>query len=446
MFDFLSNKLSKAFTYIEGKKTLSAEDVKQIVKALREAFLEADVPFKTTELFLNSIREKALNTKKAETVSAQDHVSTIVYQDLVKLLEGKTKPSEQMLSKNSIIMMMGLQGAGKTTSVAKLAHFLMQQNNAKNRILATSVDFARPAAVDQLRGLAKQTGFDFSEPVINDVIKTVKKTKELFISNPYTHLFIDTPGRLHINNKLMEELKTLNSYLAPTHTILVLDAMTGQESINVARAFDQAIGISGALLSKMDSDARGGASLAFAHEVQKPIMFIGTGEKTDELEPFVPKRIAGRIMGSGDIETLAERVERTLNNEQKANQENTIKRLMNGTATLEDFAYQMSAMTSLGSVSKLMSYLPGAQSVSKEQLAQGEKEINSFKAIISSMTLKERKFPGILNTSRKRRIAHGSGSSVGDVNRLIQKFEESKRFAKMLSSMGGLGDLMSRGP
>ncbi|MFC1854747.1 signal recognition particle protein [Candidatus Dependentiae bacterium] len=447
MFGFLSGKVSQALTWIRGKNTLTESDVMHILTSFEEAFLEADVPLDVTNHFLDMVKIRALETKESEKVGAQDHISAITYKVLTELLLGGSDGASKIdISEPGIIMMMGLQGAGKTTTIAKLSKLFMQSRDKKAKILATSVDFSRPAAIDQLKGLAKQVGFDFFEPVDSNAEVTAKRAVESFNNGSYTHLFVDTPGRLHVDSKLMEELRELHSTLSPKYSLLVLDAMTGQESLNVANAFDQFVGISGAILSKMDSDARGGAAIAFASKIKKPILFVGTGEKDDEIEPFVPQRVASRIMGEGDFQTLAERVERTISQEQRESQEGAMRRFMSGNLTLEDFALQMSTVTSMGSLGKLMRYMPGAASVSREQIEQGETEIKCFKAAIGSMTPKERRIPGILNTPRKRRIAKGAGISVADIERLLQKFEESKRFAKMLKSMGGLGGLMSKRP
>ncbi len=286
------------------------------------------------------------------------------------------------------------------------------------------------------RLLAQKVKIDFIEPIFGDNSKTIDAAKKLFNSESYDYLLVDTPGRLHVNQELMKELQSINISLEPNYKILVIDSMTGQESLNVAKTFDSIVDISGAILTKADSDSKGGVALSFFSFLKKPVLFLGSGEKAEDLEKFVPKRIASRMLGSGDILTLVEQIEKKVTEEDRNKQGAASERFLAGKHTLQDFLEQMELMSSMGSLQKIMSYLPGFSKVSNDQILQAEKEIKKLKAMILSLTPKERLFPEILNKSRRSRIAKGSGLSEQEVSGLLNKFEESKRYARMIGSGG----------
>jgi signal recognition particle subunit SRP54 len=354
---------------------------------------------------------------------------------------GNDRTKEHSFKPGSIILMAGLQGSGKTTTIAKLAYYIQSQSD-KTKVFATSIDFTRPAAIEQLEILAEKGKFNYIPPQENSIIKTIRHAVTTFKEQKGTHLFVDTSGRIHIDNSLMTELQEAMTALQPSHKILVLDSMTGQESVNVAQAFDQLINISGSILSKADSDSRGGAALSFFKGIGKPILFLGTGERKKDLEAFIPERIASRMIGEGDVQTLAEQLEKAAE-ARGINQESQNSKLISGNFNLEDFCEQLNMFSSLGSMQKIISYMPGMGTISKEQIQKGEEELKMVKTLINSMTTKERQKPNIINLSRKKRIARGAGSSIGNIDQLLNKFEESKRFAKLLGKGKSLKDIFS---
>lgn len=436
MFDFLSKKFSGILGWLSNKGTLSEKNIKDALSQVKEALLEADVPYDVVETFLSQISEEALGQKVDKKVTAGNKFIKIVHDKLVSFLGGETQDKQLSIQYPSVILMMGLQGSGKTTTIAKMANWLKKEAAKKNktrRILLASVDFYRPAAVDQLEILSKQVSVDFYRSEETDVCQAAKDILNKFKKDSYEVLFLDTAGRLQIDTDLMEELKKVSEIVKPKHSFIVLDSMTGQESLNIAQEFNKSVGFSSAILSKMDSDSRSGAAFAFRYSIKKPIYFIGTGEKIDDLEPFIPKRIATRILGMGDIVSLIEKAEENISHEK---QEEMAKKMVSGRFNLDDFAKQINMMGKIGSFRKILQYMPGAGSISPEMIEQSEKDMKKFKAILSSMTKKERLFPNILNSSRKERIASGSGTNLQNINQLLQKFEQSKQFAKMFKKMG----------
>jgi signal recognition particle subunit SRP54 len=338
----------------------------------------------------------------------------------------------------SIIMVMGLQGSGKTTTIAKMCHYIKEQAKQRGKqrhLLVGSIDFYRPAAIDQLEILAKQVGVDFYRTKATTPPAAAIELQHVFKEKSYEHLILDTAGRLHIDQAMMDELSQVTKALAPKHKLLVLDAMTGQESLNVASSFDKTIGFDAAILTKMDSDTRGGAAFAFRFQLGKPIAWVGSGEKVDDLENFAPERMATRILGMGDLQTLLEKASETASPQA---QEGMAKRFMDGSFNLKDFQEQLQMLDKMGSIQKVMRYLPGSHQITPEMVEKGQAETKRYKAIISSMTEKERLVPALLDGSRKKRIAAGAGVSAQDVNQLLQKFEECKQFAKMMKKMGKL--------
>lgn len=431
MFDFLAQRFGSLFNAL-GNKKFTSENMQHILQDMVNALVEADVPYDLAQSFVAQVKDKAMGQGIIKGLKPDQQFIKLIY-DHLKLFLGEQAASCTFEKKN-VILVMGLQGSGKTTSIAKLAHMARQRGNVRN-ILIASVDFYRPAALDQLEVLAKNIQVDFyrsdvSCPIVaaTDIISYMQQQK-------YDLLFLDTAGRLHIDEGMLEELKKIKEIASPTCSILVLDAMTGQESLSVARAFDEAVGFEYGMLTKMDSDTRGGAAFSFRYALKKPVAFIGTGEKPDDIAVFNPERIAGRILDMGDVITLAEKAEKKIALD---DQRSLYDSLSKGNLTLKNFEKQMEMVNSLGSVGSLMKYLPGMGgfSISADLVQKGEQELKKFKAILSSMTENEKQNPAILNSSRKNRIAKGAGLQVSDVNLLLSRFEQSQQYVKLLSKFG----------
>ncbi len=426
------------FGWIGKKHTLSKDDVDRVVDEIHDALIGADVPYEVVEEFTADLAEH-VSTKIKKGTSPRDFLVKTVHSKLLDVLGHKEIQSSIDLVPPSITMMLGLQGSGKTTTIAKLTSMINKRSAKKgkrHRVLFASVDFQRPAAIDQLEVLATQVGAEFFRAPSTKTVEASKLILEHFKKSGCSYLFLDTAGRMHADDAMMAELKEVDAAVKPRNKVLVLDAMTGQESIAVARKFSDEVGFSGAILSKMDSDTRGGAAFSFRHCVKKPIFFVGCGEHNDDLESFVPDRAASRILGMGDLESLLERAEHAMKPAEKESHEGAARRFMSGNFTLNDFAMQLESLNSLGSLGKIASYLPGMQKVSPEALEKGQREMKKFKAILSSMTDKERLCPQILDFSRKKRISKGAGVETRDINGVLQKFEESQQFARMLKQNG----------
>jgi len=438
MFTFLSQKLSGVLSWMTNKGRITQENIDEACKQVREALIEADVPLALVDTFLEEINKGIVGNKLQSSVNPGNYFVKIVHDKLLEFLGGKGAAPSTVFQIPSVVLVMGLQGSGKTTTLAKLGYWIVQQaqqRGKKRHILLASVDFYRPAAIDQLEILAQRAGIDFYRAAATNVIDATTEIYQKFKSGGYELLLLDTAGRLHIDSSMMDELKTVSKITNPKHKLLVLDAMTGQESLNIAKAFDEALGFESAILTKMDSETRGGAAFAFRYTLKKPIAWIGTGEKLEDFEAFIPERMTTRILGMGDLQTLLEKTQTSLVTH---DQEKAAQRLMEGNFTLKDFAEQMSMVDKLGSLSTISRYLPGAQNVTPEMLEKGQTEMKRFKAIIGSMTPKERMVPTILDASRKKRVAIGSGVEVQDVNQLLQRFDQSKQFVKMFKNMGML--------
>lgn len=432
MFEFLSKKFSGVLGWLKDRGRLTEKNIDEAVEQVQNALLEADVPYDLIQEFLNNVKQEVVGQKVQSSLRPGEKFIKIVYDKLLEFLGGKKALTLTSFQFPSVVMVMGLQGSGKTTTIAKLANYVLKQAKKKGKtrkILLASVDFYRPAAVEQLKILSGQVGVDFYQSPSSDPVSASKDIYTYFKKGGYHLLFLDTAGRLHVDAKMMDELKQISRVINPRYKILVLDAMTGQESLTVAKSFDESVGFQTAILSKMDSDTRGGAAFAFRYSLKKPISFVGSGEKIDDLEAFIPERMTSRILGMGDILTLIEKAEEKINVKK---QQNIAQKLMSGSFTLQDFADQMGMISKMGSLQKIAKFLPGMGSVPSHALDKSQVEMKKFKAIISSMTKKEKVFPKLLDASRKRRIAAGSGVLVQDINVLLQKFEQSKRFAKML--------------
>ncbi len=352
---------------------MTEQNVQDALNQVREALLEADVPYDLVEEFLAQIQNEVVGKKIQTSLNAGQNFIKIVYDKLLDFLGGKGYLSIPTFQIPSVIMVMGLQGSGKTTSVAKLANFVLKEakkRDKKRKILCASIDFYRPAAIEQLKILSKQVGVDFYENQTTDPLKEAAYIYDYFKKNSYELLFLDTAGRLHVDDQMIQELVKVNQIVAPKYKFLVLDAMTGQESLKVAKSFDESVGFNSVILSKMDSDARGGAAFAFRYALKKPVSFVGCGEKIDDLEGFIPERMASRILGMGDILSLIEKAGEHIDEEDQASM---AQKLMSGRFTLKDFADQLKMVSKMGSLQKIASYMPGMGNLSPEAVEKSEK-------------------------------------------------------------------------
>lgn len=439
MFDFLSRKFSDTFKYLTGQNKITEKNAEAALDQVKDALLEADVPYKVVEDFTAQVKEEVLGKKVYSSLKPEEQLTKVIYDKILNFLGGKELPKSFSFSIPSTVMLMGLQGAGKTTTIAKIANYVRGQAKKRNKsrkVLLASVDFCRPAAIDQLEILAKQTGCLFYRANSQDPISAAKEIVNYAKKEQVDITLLDTAGRLHVDNEMLFELQQIDSIVNPKYKILVADAMTGQESLRVAQAFNEQVGFDGAIVTKMDSEARGGLVFAFRYSLDKPILFIATGEKVDDLQVFHPERIASRIIGMGDVKTLIEKAEEKI---KKSEQDSMYKSFEKGKMTLDDFAKQISMVNRLGSLSQIMKFLPGANSlpISSEMLQKGEVEIKKFKAIISSMTSKEKQNYKIIDASRKNRIAKGSGVEVSEVDTLLSRFKQSQQMLKAFKNFGG---------
>jgi signal recognition particle subunit SRP54 len=436
MFDFLSNKFSSIFSHITGRGRLTEKNIEEVLAKVQEALLEADVPYELVQAFIDDVKTEVHGQKVLASLRPDEQLLKVVHDRLKTFLGGQSSvPFSFQLP--SVTMVMGLQGSGKTTTIAKMAHFVQQQakqRGKERRILMASVDFYRPAALDQLELLARSVGVDFYRSKETNPIKAAVDIHNHYKNGQYELLFLDTAGRLHVDDTMLKELQDIDARLKPRYKLLVLDSMTGQESLRIAKAYEEQVGFQAAILSKMDSDTRCGAAFSFRYALKKPVIFVGTGEKIADLELFHPDRAAGRILGMGDLMSLVEKANATVN---QSEQENAYNAMFKGKMTLQDFADQLAMVGKLGSISSLMKYLPGAGNfnVSQDMIEKGERELKKFKAIISSMTKKERIYPAVLNGSRKQRIAKGAGATVEDINLLLRRFEESQQYVKLFKRL-----------
>lgn len=435
MFDLLSQKFNALLEQFGRQKTLSGTATDPLLSNLRDALLEADVPLSVANAFTAELRGAIIDKKLPPKVSAEEYVTTIMHEKLTHFLGGMQNPEKIFKQKPATILVMGLQGSGKTTTIAKLARWLLQ--NRHKRLLVSSVDFQRPAAIEQLEILAKQVGIDFFRPASTNVRDAVNEIIQFRQKQRFETLILDTAGRMHVQQDLLAELQMIRDALHPTVSLLVFDAMTGQESLNVAKNFHDSVGFTGAIVTKMDSGARVGAALAFKYSLQKPILFIGTGEKIADLELFHPHRVASRIIGMGDIEGLIERTESAIQADKNAQ---APKLNLSSQMTLNDFAQHLEMMGRMGSLSQIMRFIPGAAkfNVPAEVMEQKEQEIKKFRAIIYSMTPKERTHPKVINQDRGLRIARGAGVSIDDVHKLLQSFKELQSMLMNFKQMPSL--------
>ena len=428
-FESLSDKLNIAFKKLRGKGVISEADINEAMREIRFALLEADVNYKVVKEFVASVKEKALGEDVLKSLTPGQQVVKIVNDELTRLLGGSSSKLTYSSSGFTVIMLAGLQGTGKTTTAAKLASYLIKEG--KKPMLA-ACDIYRPAAIDQLEIVGSQAGVPvYTDRNCRDAAKIALDAKKEAERKGLNILIIDTAGRLHIDEQLMEELSSIKKQVKPHEILLVVDAMTGQDAVNVAQTFHEQLGIDGIIMTKLDGDTRGGAALSVREVTGRPIKFIGMGEKLDALEVFHPDRMAGRILGMGDVLSLIEKAQENADLEKAAELE---KRLAKNKYTLDDFLDQIGQIRGMGGIGKVLDMIPGGNKVSEEQLDQGEKEFRRMEAIMRSMTKEERNDPSLLNASRRKRIAAGSGTTVNQVNQLIKKYEDSKKLLKQFNS------------
>lgn len=439
MFDNLTERLSKTLRHITGQAKLTEDNIQETLREVRMALLEADVALPVVKEFIEKVKEKAVGTEVIKNLSPGQAFVKIVQTELEQLMGVANEDLALNATPPAVVLMAGLQGAGKTTTVAKLARFLKERK--KKSVLVVSADVYRPAAIKQLETLADEVGVTFfpstteQKPV--DIAKAaIAEAKLKFVDV----VLVDTAGRLHIDSEMMDEIKALHSAVNPVETLFVVDAMTGQDAANTAKAFNDALPLTGVILTKVDGDARGGAALSVRAITGKPIKFLGMGEKTEALEPFHPERVATRILGMGDMLSLIEQAEQKLDKEKA---EKLTKKIKKGKGfDLEDFRDQLRQMKSMGGLGSLMDKLPMMGGVNLAAMAgqqdQADKQFVQMEAIISSMTMAERRDPDIINGSRKRRIAQGSGTQIQDVGRLIKQHKQMQKMMKKVMGNGGL--------
>ena len=427
-FEGLSEKLSAAFKKLRGKGRLSEADVKEAMREIRLALLEADVSFKVVKQFVAQVTEKAVGADVLEALSPAQQIIKIVNQELTALMGGSAAKLAISSKPPTVVMLVGLQGAGKTTNGAKLAG-LMKKQSGKRPLLA-ACDIYRPAAIQQLEVVGKQLDIPVFQMGQTNPVDIAKAAVEHAAAHGNDMVFLDTAGRLHVDEELMDELRNIKAAVEPTEILLVVDAMIGQDAVNAAKAFDDALDIDGVVLTKLDGDARGGAALSIKAVTGKPIKFVGMGEKLDQIEVFHPDRMASRILGMGDMLSLIEKAEQSFDQKKALELQ---EKLRKNKFTLTDFYDQMKQLKNMGSLSELAGMIPGVKASDLENSSMDETMIRRMEAIILSMTPAEREDPKLLNSSRKKRIAAGSGTQVVDINRLLKQFDMLQAMTRQFS-------------
>lgn len=440
-FESLTEKFSNIFKKMRRESTLTEANMDAALKEIRIALLEADVNYKVVKAFTNDVKEKALGQEVLKKVNPSQQLIKICHDELEELLGAEN--TEIGYNKNGLttIMLVGLQGSGKTTSASKLAYLM--KNKLQKKVLLAGLDVYRPAAIEQLGTLAKSIQVDFFE-LGTDVnpVEVAKKAKETAIREGYDVLILDTAGRLQIDEKLMDELKNINSEIHPEEILLLVDAMAGQDAVNVANAFNAKLRLSGVIMSKLDGDAKGGAALSIKYITGLPIKFAGVGEKVSDLDIFHPSRMADRILGMGDVVSLVEKAKEVMDEKEAARD---AKKLLAGEFTLDDMLKQMKTVQRMGSISAIAKLIPGMPSLSQEQQDAAEKRMKDFEVIINSMTPYERKHPDCLKFSHKNRIAKGCGKTNADVNRVIKQWGKSKEMMKQMKQYQKSGKMPPMG-
>ncbi|HEX2966525.1 MAG TPA: signal recognition particle protein [Syntrophorhabdaceae bacterium] len=435
MFEKLQERLELTFKKLRGYGKLSEDNIKDALREVRVALLEADVNYKVAKDFLEKVREKAMGEDVVGSITPGQQFVKIVYDQLCALLGSTNKPLDVAGSPPVAVMLVGLQGSGKTTTCGKLALYLRKKGR---KSLLVPTDVYRPAAVDQLVKIGKQINVPaFTMPEMKNPLAICKEAKAFAMKNGFDTLIVDTAGRLHIDEGMVEEVINQKKYLNPRETLLVLDAMTGQDAVSIAGTFNEKLGIDGIVFTKLDGDTRGGAAISIKAVTGKPIKFIGTGEKLDALEPFFPERLASRILGMGDVVSLVEKAQEVFDEKQAIEFE---RKLRKDEFTLEDFRQQLKQMKKLGSMESILGMIPGLGKLKGAiNFEEAEKDMKKIEAIISSMTSKERAHPGLIDGSRRQRISKGSGTQVHDVNDLLKRYAETKKMIKKLTKGGMKG-------
>ena len=431
-FEGLSDRLQSTMQKIRGKGKVNEADVKEMMREVRLALLEADVNFKVVKDFVKRVSERAVGQEVLKSLTPGQQVIKVVKEELTDLMGGEQSKIAVSSKSPTVIMMVGLQGAGKTTTTGKLANLLRKKYNRMPLLVAA--DIYRPAAIKQLQTLGKQ--LDMPVFSLGDQVSPVEIAKQALVQAKEEHhdyVLIDTAGRLHVDEKLMDELKDIKELTKPDEIFLVVDAMTGQDAVNVAQSFNDQLGLTGVVLTKLDGDTRGGAALSIRSVTNTPIKFVGMGEKMDALEAFHPERMASRILGMGDVLTLIEKAQANVDEEKAKELE---KKLRTATFTFDDFLDQLGQVRNMGPLDDLLKMIPGANKIKgMDNLQVDEKQISHVEAIIRSMTTQEKEQPEIINASRRKRIAKGSGRTIQEVNRLLKQFEDMKKMMKQMTNM-----------
>ena len=431
MFSNLSEKLENAFKKFKNKGKLTEADVKEGMREVKLALLEANVNYKVTRDFIKSVTERAVGSDVLESLLPAQQIIKIVHEELVKLM-GETNNKLQISSRPpTVIMMVGIQGSGKTTQTAKLASMYKKQGK---RPLLVACDVYRPAAIEQLKVVGAQVDVPVFDMGNSNPVEIAKAGIEHAKRHCHDMVFIDTAGRLNVDEAMMEELERMKAATDPTEILLVVDAMTGQDAVNIAEAFNNRLDITGVILSKLDSDTRGGAALSIRYVTGKPIKFIGTGEKLDAIEPFYPDRMASRILGMGDVLTLIEKAQQTFDDKKAAELE---KKLRENSFTLNDYLEQFRQIKNMGDIEQIAAMIPGVKPGALKDAKVDEKAMAHTEAIILAMTAEEREKPNVINGSRRKRIANGSGTSVEEVNKLLRQYDQMNKMIKQLTAQYG---------
>lgn len=440
MFKNLSDRLNSTFSKISSQGRLTEENIQSALRDVRMALLEADVALPVVKQFIDDMKEEAVGETVTKSLTPGQALIKLVQKQLEKVMGSEREELNLKAQPPVVILMAGLQGSGKTTSTAKLAKYLTEKE--KKKVMVVSTDVYRPAAIEQLKTLANEIGVEFCPSETNEKPETIaKRALEEAKRQVFDVLIIDTAGRLHIDQEMMTEIQSLHKLANPSETLFVVDSMTGQDAANTAKAFHDALPLTGVVLTKADGDARGGAALSIRYITGKPIKFLGVGEKTDALEPFHPDRMASRILGMGDVLSLIEEAEQKVD---KAKAEKMAKKIKKGKGfDLEDFKEQLQQMNKMGGVAKMMDRLPGAGQIPDQAKSQmNDKMFSKMEAIINSMTKYERKKPEFIKGSRKKRIAAGSGTEIQDINRLLKQFLQMQKMMKKMTKKGGMGKMM----
>ena len=442
-FEGLAERLQGTMNKITGKGKINEADVKEMMREVRFALIEADVNLKVVKQFVKTVSERSVGQDVMKSLTPGQQVVKIVKDELTNLMGGEQNPIQFARKSPTVIMMVGLQGAGKTTTSGKLATVLRKKHNKTPLLVAA--DIYRPAAIQQLETLGKQITVPvFSMGTDQSPVEIARQAMEEAERQHNDVVIIDTAGRLHVDEALMQELKDIRELTNPDEVFLVVDAMTGQDAVNVAKNFDDTIGITGVILTKLDGDTRGGAALSIRTVTEKPIKFVGMGEKMDALEPFHPERMASRILGMGDVMSLIEKAQENVDEDKAKELE---QKLRTQTFTLDDFLDQLQQVKKMGPLDEILKMMPGANKIKGLDNAQvDESQMGRVEAVIYSMTLKERESPEIINASRKKRIATGSGTSIQEVNRLLKQFEEMKKMVKQMTNMQQKGKKKGKMP